>query len=59
MLNLITITSSRAEYDLLFPLLNLIRKTKKIKNKIIVCGSHLDDRFGKTIKLIKKINLRM
>lgn len=54
MLNLITITSSRAEYDLLFPLLNLIRKTKKIKNKIIVCGSHLDDRFGKTIKLIKK-----
>ena len=30
MLKLITITSSRAEYDLLFPLLNSIRESKKI-----------------------------
>ncbi len=58
MLNIITITSSRAEYDLLFPLLNLIRKSKKIKNKIVVCGSHLDDRFGKTVTLIKKDKFR-
>ena len=54
MLKLITITSSRAEYDLLFPLLNYIRESKKIKNKIIACGSHLDNRFGRTIELIKK-----
>ena len=54
MLKLITITSSRAEYDLLFPLLNSIRESKKIKNKIIACGSHLDKRFGRTIELIKK-----
>lgn len=54
MLKIITITSSRAEYDLLFPLLNLMKKSKKIKNRIIACGSHLDTRFGKTIKAIKR-----
>ena len=54
MLNILTVTSSRAEYDLLYPLLDLIRNSKKVKNKIVVCGSHLDDRFGQTVKLIKK-----
>ena len=58
MLKIITITSSRAEYDLLFPLLDLMKKSKKIQNKIIACGSHLDSRFGKTTQQIKKDNFK-
>jgi len=54
MLRILTITSSRAEYDLLFPLLDLMRKSNKINNKIIACGSHVDKRFGSTINEIKK-----
>ena len=54
MIKVLTVTSSRAEYDLLFPLLDLMRKSKKINNKIVACGSHLDKKFGKTIQDIKK-----
>lgn len=54
MIKVLTVTSSRAEYDLLFPLLDLMRKSKKINNKIVACGSHLDKKFGKTIHDIKK-----
>ena len=58
MINSLTITSSRAEYDLLFPLIDSIRKSKKIRNKIVVCGSHLNKEYGNTINYIKKDNFK-
>lgn len=58
MIKTLTVTSSRAEYDLLFPLLSLMQKSKKINNKLVICGSHLNKKFGKTIKDIKKDKFR-
>ena len=58
MIETLTVTSSRAEYDLLFPLLSLMRKSNKINNRLVICGSHLNQKFGKTIRDIKKDKFR-
>lgn len=57
------ITGSRAEYGMLKHLIFLIKKEKKINIKIVVTGTHLSKKYGKTIKEIKsdgiKVNKRV
>ena len=48
------LTTSRADYGFLCPLLDRWKKEKKIISKLIVCGSHLSKRHGYTINEIIK-----
>ena len=47
------VTTSRAEYGLLYWLMSLIRDDKELELQIIVSGSHLMDKFGKTSQQIQ------
>jgi len=47
-------TSTRAEYGLLKPLMDEIKKDKDLKLQIIVSGMHLSPEFGLTYKEIEK-----
>ena len=46
------LTTSRADYGFLCPLLDRWKKEKKIISKLIVCGSHLSKKHGYTINEI-------
>ena len=48
------LTSSRADYSILYPLLVKLKKDKNFDLNIIAFGSHLSDKHGRTIELIKK-----
>ncbi len=48
------LTSSRADYSILYPLLVKLNKDKNFDLNIIAFGSHLSDKHGRTIELIKK-----
>ena len=48
------VTGSRAEYDLLYPLIDEIDRTDSIELDIIVTGSHLSNEFGSTYKRIEE-----
>ena len=48
------LTSSRADYSILYPLLFKLNIDKYFDLKIIAFGSHLSDQHGKTINLIRK-----
>ena len=54
MIKILTITGSRSEYDLLYPLLKTLNNHKKIILNILCCGAHLNKDYGKTINKIKK-----
>ncbi len=54
MIKVLTITGSRSEYDLLYPLLKNLNHNKKINLNIICCGAHLNKDYGQTINQIKK-----
>ncbi len=58
MKNILTVTGSRSEYDLLYPLIKKIDNEKKFEFNLLCCGSHLDKNFGTTIKEIKKDNFK-
>ena len=47
-------TGTRADYGILRPLLHSIKSSNKLDLKLIVTGMHLSDKFGKTVKEIKK-----
>ena len=47
-------TSIRSDYDLLYPLYELLNKDKEIDFKLIVSGAHLSKRFGYTKQYIEK-----
>lgn len=51
------LTTSRADFDLLNPVLQILNKDKKINLKLIVSGSHFDKKFGYTYKDIIKSKL--
>ena len=53
------ITGSRAEYDLLKPIIKKISKDKFFKLSVIVTGSHLSKKFGFTYKEILKDNIKI
>lgn len=46
------VTSSRADYGLLFPLLNAVRNDVDLELQLIVTGMHLSPEFGSTYKNI-------
>lgn len=54
-----TITGSRAEFFLLKNLITKLTYDKKIKNNLLVTGSHNSFFFGNTIKDIKKSNFKI
>ena len=51
------ITSSRADYGLLYPLIQEIRSSPVLKLQLIVSGSHLSPQHGMTINFIHRDNL--
>jgi UDP-hydrolysing UDP-N-acetyl-D-glucosamine 2-epimerase len=48
------ITSTRAEYGLLKPVIEKIRKHSKLKLQIIATGTHLEEEYGYTVKEIEE-----
>ena len=48
------LTSSRADFSILSPLLYKLKKDKFFDLNIIAFGSHLSTKHGKTISLIRK-----
>jgi len=54
MIKVSVITSTRAEYGLLKNLAYLLNKSKKFKLQFVVTGTHLEKKFGNTIKEIEK-----
>ena len=52
--NLCFVTSSRADFDLLFHTLERIKESKNFNLQLIVSGSHLFTKHGKTINQIRK-----
>jgi len=48
------VTSSRADYGLLFNLIQLINKDKDLVLQLVVTGSHLSHKFGYTVKEIEE-----
>lgn len=59
MIKLCIFSGNRAEYGLLSPIIKNLNKSKKIKVFFIVSGSHVDKKFGKTIKEIKKDKIKI
>ena len=47
------VTSNRADYWLLRPLLRRFRDSKSVSLQIIAAGAHLSDEFGKTVDFIR------
>ena len=54
MLKILTVTSSRSEYDLLYPLLKRLEDHKLFDLNMLICGSHLNENFGNTNNYIKR-----
>lgn len=48
------LTSSRADYSILFPLLKELKKDSFFELNLIVFGSHLSSKYGQTIEFIEK-----
>jgi GDP/UDP-N,N'-diacetylbacillosamine 2-epimerase (hydrolysing) len=46
------LTSSRADYGIYYPLLNTLQNDKFFNTELIVFGTHLSEKFGRTIKSI-------
>ncbi len=51
---ILVITGTRAEYGLLKPLLFLINSSSKLKLELLVTGMHVLDKFGNSLKEIRK-----
>ena len=58
MKKIITITASRSEFGILKNIIFQLSNSKKIKNKLIVTGSHLSDKFGKTMGEIEELKIK-
>ena len=52
--SIIAVTGIRSEYDILFPVIDLLEKDDDFDLKIVVCGAHLSDWHGNTIKKIEE-----
>lgn len=51
------ITSTRAEYGLLYPLVKELMKSEYIDMQLLVSGTHLIEKYGMTIQYIEKDNI--
>jgi len=47
------VTVSRSDYGHLVPLLERIRSSPQLELQLFVCGSHLSERFGRTVAAIE------
>ena len=56
---ILIITERRADYSRFKPIINLIKKSKRLSYELIVTGSHLLKKHGFTIKEIKKDNIKI
>lgn len=54
MKNIALITSTRAEYGLLYPLIKELMGEPEINLDVLVSGTHLLEKYGKTVEQIKK-----
>jgi UDP-hydrolysing UDP-N-acetyl-D-glucosamine 2-epimerase len=52
------LTTSRADYGLLFWLLKELRARRGLRLQLLVCGSHLSKKFGRTIDEIRRDGFR-
>ncbi len=55
------VTSTRAEYGLLMPVVKELRKfeNENFKTELIVTGTHLSEKYGKTVKEVEADGLRI
>jgi len=51
-------TGNRAEYGLLYPLMQVLKSQKSVELSLIVSGSHLSDRFGMTACEIDTVGIK-
>ena len=51
---LLAVTGIRSEYDILFPVIDCLRRDPGFDVKLVVCGAHLSEWHGKTIQKIEK-----
>ena len=56
---ILIITERRANYSRFKPIINLIKKSKRLSYELIVTGSHLQKKHGLTINEIKKDNIKI
>jgi GDP/UDP-N,N'-diacetylbacillosamine 2-epimerase (hydrolysing) len=56
---ILIITTSRADFDLLKPIINKLKNNRKTQTKLMVSGSHFDGKFGYTYKDIIKSGLKV
>ena len=56
MINIDIVTTTRAEYGLMRPLIKRMSEDAEINVKLLVTGTHLSEKFGYTISEIKKDN---
>lgn len=61
MIKIAVITSTRAEFGLLMPVINALRyyESDQLKVELVVTGTHLCDEYGHTINEIEKSNIRI
>jgi GDP/UDP-N,N'-diacetylbacillosamine 2-epimerase (hydrolysing) len=57
MYNLLIFSAGRSDFSLLLPIINILKKYKKVK--IIISSQHLDKRFGNTINEIKEKKIKI
>jgi GDP/UDP-N,N'-diacetylbacillosamine 2-epimerase (hydrolysing) len=55
--NLLIFSAGRSDFGLLLPIINILKKNKKVK--IIISSQHLDKRFGNTIDEIKEKKIKV
>lgn len=52
--NILVVTGIRSDYDILFPVIDTLRKDGEFQVKVVVCGTHLSDWHGNTVEIIEK-----
>lgn len=55
MKKIVVMTATRAEYSLLAPIIQKMKKNKNFEVKVVVTGTHLSPEFGMTVKKLKKV----
>ncbi|MEV4882995.1 UDP-N-acetylglucosamine 2-epimerase (hydrolyzing) [Chitinophaga ginsengisegetis] len=48
------VTGARSEYDIMYPVLELLQQRRDVALKLVVTGAHLSDLYGKTVRNIEK-----
>lgn len=59
MRKVLAITGIRSEYDILYPVINELRNRETFDVSIVVCGAHLSDWHGFTLKRIEEDSFKV